>query len=189
MVLSYFMIIFPIMAVLSAFLYLPIYVIQRKKYGKRPFLTHLANYGLIGVVASILYLTIFIGGVRLSSGYHLYNLIPFVWVKSTYTMGFHNMVKQLLLNIGMFVPFGFFLPFAVKRMRKWNRTFLTSMMFSFAIEFVQYFIGRSADVDDLIMNTLGGVVGYVLFYYAHKIYTTHSVKKAGNQADAHPTVQ
>lgn len=164
MFLGYLIFIFPAVAVVSAILYLPFYFVQRKKYGKRPFSIHFANYGLIGVTLSILYLTIFLSGITFTPGYHLCNLIPFVWVKQTYAMGYGKMMKQLLLNVGMFVPFGFFLPFAVKRMRKWNRTFLTAMMFSFAIEFVQYFIGRSADVDDLITNTIGGLIGYVLFY-------------------------
>lgn len=31
------------------------------------------------------------------------------------------------------------------------------------IEILQYFIGRSADIDDLIMNTLGGILGWLIF--------------------------
>ena len=32
------------------------------------------------------------------------------------------------------------------------------------IETMQYFIGRSADIDDVIMNTIGGLLGYLLFW-------------------------
>ncbi|WP_428829607.1 VanZ family protein [Paenibacillus riograndensis] len=34
---------------------------------------------------------------------------------------------------------------------------------SFSIEFVQYFLGAAADIDDVILNLLGGILGYVLF--------------------------
>jgi glycopeptide antibiotics resistance protein len=36
------------------------------------------------------------------------------------------------------------------------------------IETFQYFIGRSADVDDLIMNTIGGFIGYGIFALLNK---------------------
>lgn len=42
--------------------------------------------------------------------------------------------------------------------------------FSFLIEFVQYFTGRSCDIDDLMFNTLGGVLGYGLFVLISKLF-------------------
>ena len=41
---------------------------------------------------------------------------------------------------------------------------------TFGIEFFQYFIGRSADVDDVITNFLGGLIGYIVFYMFNKIF-------------------
>ena len=64
MFLSYLIFIFLAVAVLSAILYLPFYFVQRKKYGKSPF--------------------------SISPGYHLCNLIPFVWVKQNYAMGYEK---------------------------------------------------------------------------------------------------
>lgn len=45
---------------------------------------------------------------------------------------------------------------------------LTAFATSFLIEFIQYFIGRSCDIDDLIMNTLGACMGYAAFIVCSK---------------------
>ena len=37
-------------------------------------------------------------------------------------------------------------------------------------ETLQYFLGRSADIDDVIMNTLGGVIGYGAFRLANRAF-------------------
>lgn len=42
------------------------------------------------------------------------------------------------------------------------------LIFSFSIEFIQYFIGRSADIDDLILNTLGGMLGFGVYLMTDK---------------------
>ncbi|MCI9079450.1 MAG: VanZ family protein [Lachnospiraceae bacterium] len=38
------------------------------------------------------------------------------------------------------------------------------------IEFVQYFTGRSSDIDDIMLNTLGGVSGYLVFALFFKLF-------------------
>jgi glycopeptide antibiotics resistance protein len=49
-----------------------------------------------------------------------------------------------------------------------RRTFIYTLgagaTFSLLIEVVQYFIGRSADVDDLMLNTAGSWLGFLLFF-------------------------
>ena len=65
-------------------------------------------------------------------------------------------------NIGMFLPIGFCVPL-LWRNRKWYHAILTGGIFSFGIEFIQIFVGRVSDVDDLILNTAGAFVGF-LFY-------------------------
>lgn len=51
------------------------------------------------------------------------------------------------------------------------------MAFSFTIEICQLFCYRATDVDDLLMNTIGTVVGYVIWVLFHKIFS-NSGKKA-----------
>lgn len=173
MILYYFLFVFPVVAGLSALLYLPYFLCGRKKRGKQPWQRHLSIYCLIGIVLSILYLTIGFFGIHYlftEHPYHFLNLTPFVWVKETYEMGFAKMIWQLMMNLIMFAPLGFLLPVAHPGCRKWWKTTLSIAFFVMAIETLQYFIGRSADIDDLIMNTLGGLIGYGLYTGCNRLF-------------------
>lgn len=89
------------------------------------------------------------------------NLLPLVTLTQ-------DEIQTSVLNILMLIPFGFGLPFITDlRMKK---TVLAGMLFSIGIEFLQFLSGhvahmtfRVADIDDVIFNTLGTAIGYVLF--------------------------
>lgn len=172
MLLYYLIIILPVMAVLSLLIYLPYALWRRRRIGARPMIRHLVLYALIGAVLSLLYLTIFIDGLALnfSPDYHLLNLTPFAWLREPYAMGTANMVRQLVLNVLMLVPLGILLPMACPRLRRGWRTGLCICLLIVGIETLQYFIGRSCDVDDLIMNTAGGLIGWGLFAGANRLW-------------------
>ena len=78
------------------------------------------------------------------------------------------MISQVIGNVLMFVPFGFLLSVVFKTCQSPIKTLITVASFSFSIEFVQYFIGRSADIDDLILNTLGGMLGFGMYLITDK---------------------
>lgn len=89
------------------------------------------------------------------------NLIPL----ATLTM---EDVKTSLLNIIMMIPFGFGLPFITKFHMK--SALVLGLLISVAIELLQFITGlvsnttfRIADINDLIFNTVGVAVGYILF--------------------------
>ena len=84
------------------------------------------------------------------------NLIPFGDEKN------FRFFLQLGLNAVMFLPFGFMLPLLWSKCRRWYRTTLVGFFTSLTIETVQMFCSRATDVDDLMMNTLGACLGYVL---------------------------
>lgn len=172
MLLYYLIIILPVMAVLSLLIYLPYALWRRRRIGARPMIRHLVLYALIGAVLSLLYLTIFMDGLALnfSPDYHLLNLTPFAWLREPYAMGTANMVRQLVLNVLMLVPLGILLPMACPRLRRGWRTVLCICLLIVGIETLQYFIGRSCDVDDLIMNTAGGLIGWGLFAGANRLW-------------------
>ena len=172
MLLYYLIIILPVMAVLSLLIYLPYALWRRRRIGARPMIRHLVLYALIGAVLSLLYLTIFIDGLALdfSPDYHMLNLTPFAWIWEPYTMGTASMVRQLVLNVLMLVPLGFLLPMACPRLRRGWKTVLCICLLIVGIETLQYFIGRSCDVDDLIMNTAGGLIGWGLFAGANRLW-------------------
>ena len=72
--------------------------------------------------------------------------------------------RQLALNVVMTVPFGFLWPLVRQRRGLW-RTVLAAFLLSLCIELLQPLLTthRTADITDLIANTFGGLVGYVLF--------------------------
>lgn len=111
---------------------------------------------------------------------HSLNLIPFRFITETWDMGVRKQITQTIANILMFLPLGFIFPVAFKKARTFYKTTICMLLFSFLIEFVQYFIGRSADIDDLILNTSGAMLGYFLFYKLSKLFKNKNVWKKLN---------
>lgn len=89
------------------------------------------------------------------------NLQPLQWVWEENIK--QRIVEEIRPNIMIFIPLGFFIPIVFLRMRKFYTTVLAIFAVTFCIEFFQYFIGRSCDIDDLIANLLGGTVGYGIY--------------------------
>lgn len=89
------------------------------------------------------------------------NLIPF------------NSVGALtyILNIIMFMPLGFLLPLIWKEFRNIINVSITGLGFSLSIEFCQLFNLRATDIDDLMMNTLGAILGYLIWLCVDKLFT------------------
>lgn len=84
------------------------------------------------------------------------NLIPFGDEKN------FRFFLQLGLNAVMFLPLGFLIPLLWSKCRRWYRTAAVGFLTSLTIELLQLFSFRATDVDDLLMNTLGAWLGYVL---------------------------
>jgi len=83
------------------------------------------------------------------------NLIPFYWI----TEG----VRPYIENILLFIPLGFMLPCIWKKYEVLWKTTLSGITFSLIIELSQLFNRRVTDIDDLLMNTLGALIGWVIF--------------------------
>lgn len=83
-----------------------------------------------------------------------------------------------ILNILLFIPFGFLPIFIFKNIHKhwWNGIILGGI-FSISIEFLQTFIGRFAQLDDVIMNTLGTLIGFLLGLFVMSFFKNKLVKK------------
>ncbi|MGM9949244.1 MAG: VanZ family protein [Lysinibacillus sp.] len=105
--------------------------------------------------------------------YQSNNLIPFFTI-STYMeqlqgpfsrVAFYNLAG----NVVLFVPFGLFIPLVWPFFRKWGRMFAVSLAIPFFIEGIQYFIGRSTDVDDVILNAVAILIGYLLYKMAAQL--------------------
>ncbi len=71
-------------------------------------------------------------------------------------------------NIVMFLPIGFFAALLSDKPRWWKSTLLTAAL-SLFIEVFQLFISRGTDVDDLILNAFGGLLGHLAFLSVRKL--------------------
>lgn len=82
-----------------------------------------------------------------------------------------------ILNIIMFMPFGFLLPLIWKNCRSLFPVLMSGFSYSLAIEFCQLFNNRVTDVNDLIMNTLGAVCGYLIWVIYQRLFHQKAAKK------------
>lgn len=100
------------------------------------------------------------------------NLIPFKTIFEQ-IVGRNEVVSQidiadvsilnLLSNIFLFSPIGFFVPLINKRYISLKKIILIGVSTSCVVEVIQLFIGRSCDIDDVILNTCGVVIGFIIF--------------------------
>ena len=96
------------------------------------------------------------------------NFIPFKEILR-YNMGSRLFFKNVIGNMVLFLPYGFFTSFYLKN-DKPNITIILTLITSFAIEIVQLIIGRVFDIDDIILNLLGGYFGFLLYYYVMRLW-------------------
>ena len=87
------------------------------------------------------------------------NLVPLVNLLDYETE--RELVLNLVGNFLMFVPSGILFPSLYPKLRSFGRTALAGFLMSLSIELLQLpFAVRASDVDDLILNSLGVVLGY-----------------------------
>ena len=93
-----------------------------------------------------------------------FNLVPTVIKLITGELMIGRWVlKMLVYNFLMFVPFGFFLPFVSEKNN--NRSiWKVAVIVPIIVEVIQPVVGRSFDVDDLILNFAGIIVGYFVAF-------------------------
>ncbi|MCI8551312.1 MAG: VanZ family protein [Lachnospiraceae bacterium] len=124
-------------------------------------------------LAGLVYFMFFaesLGRTETAEGYR-YNLEPFLEIRRCIrywdVLGPINAGMNLFGNVAAFMPFGFILPMLRFSNRKWHVVTLLSLLCSLCIETVQLISMRgSFDVDDLLLNTLGGFLGYLCFLAA-----------------------
>lgn len=103
-----------------------------------------------------------------------YNLEPFKEIRRFYKyrkqLGMEAFLLNIFGNVVGFLPCGFFLPIISRRSKKFHNTFLFSFCLSLCIEITQLvFRVGSFDVDDIFLNTMGGVLGFIMHRIVQKI--------------------
>lgn len=99
--------------------------------------------------------------------YGTFNLIPFKEM-FRYNITSKLFIKNIIGNILLFMPFGLFVT-AYLDVRYITPVVILTLISSISIEIVQKIIGRVFDVDDIILNVVGGFVGSVIFIMLDKL--------------------
>ena len=110
---------------------------------------------LLILYLNAMYIVVGVPGVQYIVWDPTINLIPFQDFSTSNILG-------MVLNAVMFAPLGFLLPLFFERYRHWGRTLAAGFLTSLAVELIQLLTFRATDADDLIMNTLGTLVGFLL---------------------------
>lgn len=105
---------------------------------------------------------------RIPRDSYQYNLMPFAEIRRYFQhvekLGGNLVLLNLVGNVVCFMPFGFVIPVLTVRYRSaWKMVILTFFA-SLLVETIQLFSKLGIfDVDDILLNTLGGLMGYLLF--------------------------
>lgn len=104
-----------------------------------------------------------------NSGVNQIRLIPFQVIIEQISemkltrLTYREFVFNIIGNVGIFVPIGIFVPVLFKK--DIFGTALTGTFISLCIETGQIPIDRTTDIDDIILNTSGAVIGYGIYYF------------------------
>lgn len=102
------------------------------------------------------------------------NLVPFATILPQLTgePSWSIAIKNLVGNIAVFMPLGFLAPFLYSRI-SWRHVLIGGAATSIAIETLQLALKKgSFDVDDILLNTLGVAIGYLLFACGKNFFLT-----------------
>ncbi|WP_052254632.1 VanZ family protein [Salinicoccus sp. YB14-2] len=109
----------------------------------------------------------------------LLQLVPFLSIMETLQYATpRGIVNSLVMNIILFIPFGFFLYILTRRVLL---TTVLACLVSILIEVLQYVlpIGRISNIDDVILNTLGGIIGMLCGVLVSKLQIVYNILTTG----------
>lgn len=160
---SLILILYEIFTTMIPFLF--IYFVFKKKFNKKNnflllllffiYILLVLNITGAGTIYDFLFYGIDINPQQIS-------IIPFKYQDFLYT-GF-------ILNIIMFIPLGFILPLIWGNKFRLNSIFIYGFLFSLFIELSQLLNNRTTDIDDLIANTAGAIIGYFIYRIFMKLF-------------------
>lgn len=155
-------------------IYLSLIFLIRKVSKKK--LYDILFYGIMGLYFVIMVWILF--QRRATGGFRVLNLAPFSTIRSyfyinggiSHSYGLVNLIGNILI----FVPMGIYLSLLIKKTSVRACTIRIALI-SLGVEILQYIFALGvADIDDLILNTIGGFIGIILFKKIHAIYQDKS---------------
>ena len=102
------------------------------------------------------------------SGSYGNNFVPFKEIMR-YKLFSNLFIKNVIGNMLLFLPYGYFVGKFFSGKNK-ILTFFLILLASISIEYTQLSIGRVFDVDDIILNLIGGSIGYTIYIFSDRIY-------------------
>ena len=134
---------------------------KRNKFGR--FFAILVFIAYLLLLAYLLFFSSTYGRT-MEMGYR-YNLKPFLEIRrgleNIDKVGYRYVIVNIAGNIAAFMPFGFLLPMLTERRIHTGHALINTFLLSLCAETIQLLSRTGAfDVDDLILNTAGGVLGY-----------------------------
>lgn len=137
---------------IPAVLILQYAVLKQRSFSKLAAVTIFSLY-LMGVFSVV--------GLPSLASWHVnfhFNLIPLIDIATSPP----DYIRNTILNVILFMPFGFLVPAVWKEYRSLRKMALAGFLLSLFIEILQIFTFRLTDVDDLITNTGGTMLGYYI---------------------------
>lgn len=99
---------------------------------------------------------------------HIYNFQP-LWSYEAIANGRESLILEHILNILLFMPIGF-MAGVVFESKRWWKVILLGLGISVSIEAMQYYFKKGfAELDDVMHNTIGCLLGFLLFLVVNKI--------------------
>lgn len=115
-------------------------------------------YNLLFIIYILLLYYLLLSTENASSGM---NFIPFKEI-TRYSIGSKAFFYNVIGNIVLFIPFGYFVSDYLKA-KKTHQILIVSIIISLTAELIQYKIGRAFDVDDIILNVFGAILGFMCY--------------------------
>ncbi|MGN0482569.1 MAG: VanZ family protein [Lachnospiraceae bacterium] len=152
-----------------------------KKNQKKKWIFALFFIAYLILLFYFLFFAEILGRTKFGTDYH-YNLIPFREIQRFWmyrdVVGIAPMMLNIVGNVVAFMPFGILVPILSYRCRNVFHTVLLSFELSLSVEVIQLISKTgSFDVDDLILNTLGGLAGYLCFKIIQAVRKCYYGKK------------
>ena len=124
----------------------------------------------------VAYFTLFWRTGSFEYGYNMrLNIIPFYWLWEPLKNGGDVIMSQVLLNVLLFIPLGMLQPM-IQSSHNMKKTFVIALIATCSIELIQPLFGRCTDVDDVILNVGGAILGYIFFIVFTKVKKASRIK-------------
>lgn len=146
--------------ILSIISYIFFRILVRIKYKKK--IEFNKEFSLIMFIIYLLILFFIVTYPVNEYGYNNYNLFRELL---RYKIGSNGFINNIIGNILLFIPFGMFLRYYFKL--KVISLILITILYSLSIEITQILINRVFDIDDIILNSIGSIIGYYFSKFAN----------------------